>query len=593
MRSVFFLLCLIAATVPRAEAFWGKSKDALPDRHETMRKSLLWVPDAVSLDWDRLRALLERRSGARFTLALSPEEIPDAQKDWLASIEREGRLEIAVRIVGDPILPFAGEDRPGLAAEKLAVSRILHKKIFGKLPAGFAPGGGAITPGNAAPLARLGLRWVAVGEGEVLNPWVGDEQLVLIPFHAVTSTEAAALPPVTESPALVLDESAGTLSPGSGLPIIERLFEVGGDDAYTPVSEALSEIRPYVVGPESWPSWAESIRFWNVAPSQSAAWTLLRETAREIAEYQNSGTASIARLNKAEAQMDVARAAKNFVPGNLRDPGIEKAFRDSLRAAYRAIGKSPPARLSHPVAAPETAPSPDAGDNAEEVEIETDSNQLIFHNPEGSVAALPAAVPELSPGATAQHYWTPRSFAVAWNDGTVDFTIAMDRLAQSRAAPFGFEHLLIDVYVDLNHLSGRGSTELLPQRNGFIDPDNAWEYALVISGWESGIYRSLSGHPASRVQELEPRVDLAAGTIRVSVPRRLLRGNPAAWGYLVATMSGSPSALSAQPPHPADGETGSPLLGMIGSLDEQRGLVAKRKSTFRRFTALRTASPVD
>lgn len=597
MRRVILAFCVLLAAAPRAGAFWGRDKESLPDRHQTARKSLLWVPAAEALDWDRLNALLQRRKGARFTVAIAPEDIPEEKKEWLVSLEREGRLEIAVRIAGDPILPFAAERRPQLAAEKLAVSRLLHKKIFGKMPSGFAPGGGAITPGNAAPLARLGLRWVSVGEGEFLNPWYGDEQLVLIPFHAVTSTETLALPPVTATPALVIDEAAGTLAPGSGLAVLEGLYDAGGDAAYTTVSEALSEIRPYVVGPESWPCWAESLKFWKATETQAAAWSLLHEASRAIADYQNSGTASIARLNKAEEEMDRARAGRNFVDANLRNPEIEKGFREALQAAYRAIGEPVPARLSRRMAAPGARPEPNTGtppppdEDAGAVTVETAARGLVFRNPEASLAALPAVLPELEEGSTAQAYWTPRSIGLAWNDRTVDFTIGLSRLEGSDDAPYGFAHLLVDVYVDLNHLSGRGSTELLPHRNGFIDADDAWEYALSISGWESGIYRSLSGHPPSRVAELDPEVDLDAGTIKVSVPRRLLRGNPAAWGYLVATMSGTPDSLAQQPPRPEAGETGSPLLGMLGSLDEQRSLVSTRKSTFRRFKAQRASPP--
>ena len=40
------------------------------------------------------------------------------------------------------------------------------------------------------------------------------------------------------------------------------------------------------------------------------------------------------------------------------------------------------------------------------------------------------------------------------------------------------------------------------------------------------------------------------------------------------------------PPTPLDGSSGNPLLGVLGPLDEQAGLLDE-KSRYRRFTALR------
>jgi hypothetical protein len=591
------LVSLAALTASPADAFWGRKNEALPDRREAAAKSLLWVPAAGSLDWPGLRSFFEKRAGARLTIALAPEEIPEDEKLWLATLREEGRVEIAIRIQGDPILPLAGEERPGLAAEKLAMSRIRFKKVFGEFPAGFAPGGGAITPGGAAPLARLGLKWTAVGDGEFFNPWYGDEQLVLVPFHAITRTELDALPPATETPALVIDEAAGTLDPGSGLGIVERLLDASGESAFTTVSQGLSLVRPFAVGPETWPSWADSLAFWNGSEAQRTAWSLYRGAAKQIVDYQNSGSASIARLNKAEAELQKAGSARYYVEENLRDPDLETEFRAALKGVYRLAGKPAPRRLRRPLATPlETDDSPLATPAAEEhskdeVFIDVAAESLTLRNPEQSLAALPAEMPELEAETTGQHLWTPRAVSVSWNEKTVDFTIMVLRLSPNEDAPFGFEHLLVDLYVDLNRLSGRGSTALLARRRGFLDPQDAWEYAIVVSGWQSGLYRSLPGHPPALVEPLEPEVDASAGTLKVSVPRRLLRGNPARWGYVLTTMAGDAASLDQSPPLPLPGETGSPLLGMLGSLEEQRNLTTKRKSTYRRFSAQRADRP--
>ncbi len=586
----FASLILITATL-QLDAFWGRNSESLPDQRDAVNKALLWVPDTTKLDWNGLLAFLDDHKDARFTLALAPEEIPEDAVIWLTRLVSEEKIEIALRIPGDPILPLANKGRPRLAAEKISLSRFRYKKLFGANPAGFVPGGGALLPSDAAGLPRLGISWSSVGDGQFANAWYGDNKLVLIPFHAILSTETAEIPPATDTAALVIDEVAGAVEPGSGLALIEQLLSKSGDEAYTTVSAGLAKIHPYVVGPESWPSWRGNLEFWNESEAQQKAWALYYEAARAVDAYQNSGSASIPSLDKAEAWLTRARSAQNFVAVNLRNPLIEKAFRTSLTKVYKALSKPAPRALRRPLVSPqeelpvqETRTETSAGD----VIIEVQSDRVTFTNPDGSTAALPEVLPELAPGTTASHFWTPRFLDVAWNESAVDFKIALAKLSPSEKTTFGFEHLIVDLYIDLNHLSGRGSTALLSRRQGFLNPDDAWEYVLIVSGSESGLYRSLPGHPPSKIADLTPEIDWGKATLTVSVPRRRLRGNPAAWGYVLTTMIPREVRRSG-PLRPALGETGSPLLGMLGSLEEQHDLTTKRESTYRRFKAQRTS----
>jgi len=595
MKKYISLLALAAFLFSgvNANAFWGSKSENLPDRRDVVQKALLWAPDTKTLDWELLRSFLERRNNARFTLALAPEDIPEESAFWLSELAAENKIEIALRIPGDPILPLASQGRSRLAAEKVALSRLRYKKLFGFDPAGFVPGGGALRPSDAKPLPRFGVRWAAVGDGEFSNAWYGDEQLILVPFHLILSTDTDQLPPATDTAALVIDESAGGVPSGSGLALLEYLVNESGDEAYTTVSAGLAAIRPYVVGPESWPSWRGDLAFWNESSAQQKAWELYHAAAKEVRSYQNSGSASIQRLNKAEMSLTQARAARNFVESNLRNPAFELAFRKALIATYKAIRKPAPKILRKAIAVPQLVEGETPQEIAPQVPsdneliVEVQADRLTFSNPEKSMAAVPLMIPELTPDTTAAHLWTPRSLEVGWNENAVDFRISITRLEPSEQATFGFDHLLVDLYIDLNHLSGRGSTALLSRRKGFLEPVDAWEYVLVVSGSEGGLYRSLPGHPPSQILKLEPDVDLENGTLTLSVPRSRLRGNPAAWGYVLTTMMPGQKKPAFGPPRPAAGETGSPLLGMLGSLDEQRDLTTKRKSTYRRFAAQR------
>lgn len=591
MKKALFAFLLILAAALRADAFWGKKSESIPGRRDAVRKALLWVPDTRTLDWEALRSFLERENDASFTLAIVPEEIPNEEAAWLVGLSSSNNIEIALRIPGDPILPLAKKGRPYLAAEKIALSRLRYKKIFGALPVGFVAGGGAILPSDAKRLPRLGIRWTAVGDNEFTNAWYGDEQLVLMPFHSILSTDLGTMPPATDTAALVIDEVAGALPPGSGLAILDHLVSSSGDEAYTTVSRGIAEIHPYVVGPESWPTWRDDLAFWNQSYSQQTAWKLYHRAAKAVTAYQNSGSASIARLNKAEASLTLARSARNFVDENLQDPTIESDFRNALTSAYKAIRKSAPRILRRRIMDPEASGFEEpqlVESTGGDVLIEVKADRLIFTNPKGSTAALPLSLPSLAPDTTAAHLWTPRSLEIGWNETAVDFRIALARLSPSEKTASGFSYLLVDLYIDLNHLSGRGSTSLLSRRKGFVDPTDAWEYVLVVEDSEASLYRSLPGHPPSRIATVAPDIDLENGTITLSIPRRRLRGNPATWGYILTTMMPKTDRRSSyRPPRPVPGETGSPLLGMLGSLDEQRDLTTKRESTYRRFTAQR------
>ncbi|MFH1723184.1 MAG: glucodextranase DOMON-like domain-containing protein [Elusimicrobiota bacterium] len=609
MKTHALLLAVVltvswAGFPPAAAGFWGwPSEEASGVQKAPGREALLWVPDEGATDFDELRTTLEKYPKARLTIALAPNEIPESARPWLVEHVGSGRLEVALRIPGDPILPLVHAERPQGVTERLAIGRSLYREIFGRLPEGFVPGGGALTPAHAEPLAEQGFKWTTAGDAAFARPWYAHDDLRIVPFHVIESTGPDSLPPPDDTPAVALDEASAGIPAGSGTALLSRMFESAGQDRWTTVASALESARPYAVGPDPWPTWSGDLSRWDGDPLQRQAWSLYRRTAEALKRYQNSGTAQLQTLNRAATELRAAQDSRYYLVESLEDPATEGEFRGRLRKVFSTIRQLVPKVLRVPVAKsapgqspPETEPgeqgpaepeAPGEGEDYGRVSSSAEGATLSFENPEGSVASVPEPLPDLADGTTAQDLWTPRRLRVEWNDEAVVFAVAMARLEPSDEAPNGFSRLLLDLYMDLNRLAGRGSTKLLPGRKGYIRSRDAWEFALVLNGWSAGLYRSVPGHPPVLAERLEPEADLELGEIRVSVPRTRLRGSPSTWGYLLAAMATDQDLAREVLPRPLDAGEGNPVLGLLGSLEDQARLTRRGPPAYRRFSALR------
>ena len=67
------------------------------------RLTILWVPAADFASWSELDRALTHYDDLRLTVAVSSDAHPDAQK---RSLVNEGRLEVALRLDSDPLLPL-------------------------------------------------------------------------------------------------------------------------------------------------------------------------------------------------------------------------------------------------------------------------------------------------------------------------------------------------------------------------------------------------------------------------------------------------------------------------------------------------------
>jgi carbohydrate-binding DOMON domain-containing protein len=86
---------------------------------------------------------------------------------------------------------------------------------------------------------------------------------------------------------------------------------------------------------------------------------------------------------------------------------------------------------------------------------------------------------------------------------------------------------------------------LLPGRNLALEAGSAWDYAITIEGWESGIFIPGDGGPEriAAASDLQIVADPGQQKVTVRIPMSILGTNPEAWRYaaMVLSQEGYPS----------------------------------------------------
>lgn len=265
--------------------------------------ALLFVPDPATLDWASFQAAVSS-APAPFTVALAAEEVPPERRAWLKDAAAAGRLELALRLPGDPLLPVLVAAAPEAAEEGLAASRALFRAAFGVEPAGFVAGAGLLDAASLSALSAQGFAWTAAGTGAYARPWRAGERLHAVPAEPVTD--------------LVSLSSALAAGPR------------------TTLAAALAGSEPFGVAPAAWPAWGGSAS-WLASPETGRRSARLRRGAEALERYQASGRAGADRLEKGAEALRAAAAAR------LLDPSAEPdAFLAAVAEVFKAAGERPP-----------------------------------------------------------------------------------------------------------------------------------------------------------------------------------------------------------------------------------------------------------
>jgi len=111
-----------------------------------------------------------------------------------------------------------------------------------------------------------------------------------------------------------------------------------------------------------------------------------------------------------------------------------------------------------------------------------------------------------------------KSFEIRSNDGYVDFFVNSDSDIEN-----------FDIYIDMNGIIDTGEHKLLKPLEGFVTPENCWEYAIRVRGNNIEVHKYLIDSP-SVVRKLVKAEN------KVRIPRSVLRGNPFNWAYQVVVV---------------------------------------------------------
>jgi len=265
------------------------------------------------------------------------------------------------------------------------------------------------------------------------------------------------------------------------------------------------------------------------ATGQKTASEALAEAREMISRYQHSGHADSRRLEAVLQELHTVEG--NEYTGAL-DEAHRRQFTATLSGVYQMIGMPPPAELdslffSIPLS---TAASPSPGEFGVP-RFSSGPGWIRWTDEEGDdhgpgTFQYPAGT--YLPGS-----WDIRDAEIEWDDVAVRMTFHLASLENPWGAPAGFCLPVIDVYVDLNHILGAGCETLLTGRGARVAPEDAWEYALTVTGWGASLYRSVSNSEFLRIRTLVVQFSKERGEISVRIPRNVLRGDPMNWGYAI------------------------------------------------------------
>jgi hypothetical protein len=590
LRAAVTLLALAAALAPGAAAgLFG----AAPSK-----ETVVWVPAEGFSDWAKLDALLSRGNDLKLTIALTPSMLTPEAKKVMAAWMFAGRVEGALRLEGDPLLPLIAEDarapRPDDVTARLGEEREKWRVAFGSAPVGLVPGAGAVSPALFDAFRALGVGWAATGEySGSTTAWAASGTLALVPLRA-PRTQGAELSAADLSldgapGAFVVDEADGLVPPGSLLRLLDGASS-RPQAGWGTVSEALAEkdgdLRP-AAKTARWPAWTGGLEPWTSGPRAQAAWALYRDAALAVDRYQNSGSADLKALEGASEELYAAQANRFYreLPAGEADAAA-RAFRQRLLGVYRRLKQTPPEELfaEGPAAGSEDLPTG--------VRVTQGPDWVQFDNPSASFGRAPAGFS--LEGAAPGKAFTLESLRVLAGDEGTSLVFRMGALDASAplsprpdAAP-DLGRLVLEADFDLNHVAGAGSARLLFDHGTYVMARDAWEFALTVSAWGAFLYKANPLGSPQKIARLAVLADPSSREVRVTIPRSLLRGSVTRWGYVVTAAAADPAtAKDGQPVKPRREADETTVLGLLAPLRQQKALAAAKPGSHPRLSAVR------
>lgn len=131
------------------------------------------------------------------------------------------------------------------------------------------------------------------------------------------------------------------------------------------------------------------------------------------------------------------------------------------------------------------------------------------------------------------------NFQVGLDAENVIFKFSMaGPVENSWGSPNGLSVQTFDIYIDTDG-DGKGGVAFLPGRNLALEEGSAWDFAITIEGWESGVFIPGEGGPerVAAASDLLIVADPGQQKVTVRVPIAILGNSPENWRYAAMVMS--------------------------------------------------------
>lgn len=527
---------------------------------QTSPAAVVWLPPESFRQWSGVDALMRGSPNLKLTIGVTPAMATPLVKAALAPWVEAGRVELAARIDGDPILTMiAGHPaapRPQDPVERAVHARARLQKALGIAPQGLAPGAGAVDAAVVAALGQSGAAWILAGPYAAPDDsWSRAGSAVVVPSGATA----------------LFDESASTssvfLAAVAGLPRPEQGWATVGD---------LARGKADLVEPSAdadWPAWDLQAALSPPADEgPRAAWDAYGEAAEALQRYQNSGSADLRTLDAAVDLLRRCQASRYYRPSDLE--GVPAGLRTALVAVYKRLRQPAPHALygSGPAISDATAsPGPSGGPTG--VRALSGPSWFEFRAPLGTIALLPSLTPgataAIVDGGTAADPWRILSLRGDWDEAEVRLTLRLGRASSAPPRP------VYELYTDFNRVLGAGRVPLLEGRGAVVLPRDAWELALSIAGEDARLYRARGGGEPDEIAVFKARWRSDRGEVVVAVPRSFMRGNPARWGWSVVALAEDPARPGRSPAASLVGADGTILLGVLAPAGQQKTILSR------------------
>lgn len=561
--------------------------------------AVLFLPSNHGIEKKEWLEIFEKFPEIRLTVALSPEDFAslESSKNRIMELMKEGRVEIASRLDGDPPLPiiydleqirmFLPPDL-SLPSRKIAWPEDVSTRVMktrtkiarwiGKFPAGFVPGGGSLSLPIAEFLKKQKFIWTVGGfpkeewfPGEffhykdetssihLFSPCLASDILYNAEIGISSSSEKEwgekmfqeiqQMDRSASAPLIVFDEKHAVVSLESFL----RAFQnQAGKKWKTMLCSELSQIRHDNFSPNTpqiWPySWnwmkgagspqGPGLSVWIGDPQKNKSWDFLSGVRGEIIHYKNSGRADIESLDKIMEKFYRAESGDLFEMQGSFQNGVDPKTADATVQSENKFMKM----LSEIYADLDLTVPKEIRDSVSHF------TEVVQSETGKTVSSIP--------GKTKIRVDKKENF-VTWiqsEDITMQKEIEKERVLIkkfsvriSTPAPendfvsFSVSldekegsRLMIQIYIDINRREGAGNRPLIRYPNISVRSKDGWEYLLEAQFLLSKGWDLKLFRANDSHPVYQSVVSSQNGSFfEAKIPKNLIGRDPLRWGYLI------------------------------------------------------------